>query len=263
MKLMIANKTRFAIFVSIFHNLSKFSDSINIYFTDERLYIQGMDNSHCSMFEIQILADWFTTYECEESVTIGITSSVLYRVLNTHDENQNVFMGCEKDGCNLNIQFKNTKENQKSFPKEFEIPLMDIETELLHVPESEYEVTIKMPIKSFSTVVDQLSIFGDNMNVEINDEPLMNLSSNGHEGKMCVNMMSENMDCVDEFIITTGVNISLQYSLKYIQLFTNFSKVNKDVMLKMSNGIPMEVFFDLDESEGSFARFFLAPRIDD
>ena len=140
---------------------------------------------------------------------------------------------------------------------------MDIETELLHVPESEYEVTVKMPIKSFSTVVDQLSIFGDNMNVEINDEPLMNLSSNGHEGKMCVNMMSEKMDCVDEFIITTGANISLQFSLKYIQLFTNFSKVNKDVMLKMSNGIPMEVFFDLNESEGSFARFFLAPRIDD
>ena len=140
---------------------------------------------------------------------------------------------------------------------------MDIETELLQVPECDYDMVAKLPIKSFSSIVDQLCIFGDNMTVEINDSPMMNFSSEGHEGKVCVNMVDEGKEFTDEFSVTCDVNIKLQYSLKYVQMFASFSKVNKDVTLKMSENTPMEVSYELENSENSFVRFFLAPRIDD
>ncbi len=263
MKLLIANKKNAAVFVSIFNNLSKFSDAINILFTNDHMYIQGMDSSHCSMFEIKIHSEWFESYTCEETVTIGVSTSILYRVLNTGDENQLLFLNFEKDDDKLGVSFKNLKQEHKYFPKEFEIPLIDLEVDTLHVPECDYDMVSKLPIKSFSSIVDQLCIFGDNMTVEINDSPLMKFSSDGHEGKLCVNMVEDDKEFTDEFSVTCDVDIKLQYSLKYIQMFSSFSKVNKDVTIKMSENTPMEVYFQLENSDNSFVRFFLAPRIDD
>jgi len=263
MKLLIANKKHANAFVGIFNNLSKFSDAININFTSDYMYIQGMDNSHCSLFEIKILSKWFESYECHESITIGIAPAILYRVLNTRDENQLLFLECGKDDCKLQINFKNLKQDQKDFPKEFEIPLIDLDIETLHIPDGEYDMEVKMSIKSFSNVVDQLCIFGDNMSIDVTDTPEMNLSSEGHEGKMTVNILNFDNNFIDEYSMTSGTTMNLQFSLKYIHMFTQFSKVNKDVTIKLSDNVPMEVYFTMEDSDDSYVRFFLAPRIDD
>ena len=263
MKLLIANKKNAAVFVSIFNHLTKFSDSLNIVFNTDNMYIQGMDSSHVSMFEIRIFSDWFESYKCEKSMTIGVPTGILYKVLNAGDENQLLFLEYEEDSDKLGINFKNLKADQKYFPKEFEIPLIDLETDMLHVPECDYDMVAKLPIKSLSTIVDQLCIFGDNMTVEINDSPKMNFSSDGHEGNMCVNMVDDGKEFTDEFSVTCDVDIKLQYSLKYLQMFTSFSKVNKDVTIKMSEGTPFEMYYHMENSENSFVRFFLAPKVDD
>ena len=52
MKLIIGNKKKAQIFTAIFQNLNRFTVDVNLYFKKQELYIQGMDSSHCSMFEI-------------------------------------------------------------------------------------------------------------------------------------------------------------------------------------------------------------------
>ena len=128
MKLLIANKKNAAVFVSIFNHLTKFSDSLNIVFNTDNMYIQGMDSSHVSMFEIRIFSDWFESYKCEKSMTIGVPTGILYKVLNAGDENQLLFLEYEEDSDKLGINFKNLKADQKYFPKEFEIPLTYVGT---------------------------------------------------------------------------------------------------------------------------------------
>ena len=83
MKLVIANKKKAQIFTAIFQNLNKFTADINIHFREDDFYIQGMDTSHCSMFEITLKKDWFEDYVNNENSVIGVNASVLYKIFNT------------------------------------------------------------------------------------------------------------------------------------------------------------------------------------
>lgn len=277
MKCMIANKKHANIFISIFNNLGKLSDSLIIYFTDEHMYIQGMDNSHCSMFEVKIKSEWFDSYSCEESVTIGVITNILYKVLNTRDENQLMYLNYDKDDDKMGIQFKNLKQESKDFPKEFEIPLIDLDSEMLSIPEIETNMSLQMPVKSFSTIIDQLSIFGDTItiNANMNDEDCegeywnttINMSSSGTEGNMTVNLMNDKIKVLDlEKFSYDGSLIKQHYNLKFIQIFSSFSKINKNIKMNITNDMPLEVYFSVDnekDEEKGFVRFFLAPKIDD
>ncbi len=55
MKLVITDSRKVSQFSSILKNLKNFSLDIEIHVDDERLYAQGMDSSHCCLFELELL----------------------------------------------------------------------------------------------------------------------------------------------------------------------------------------------------------------
>ena len=83
MKLIIGNKKKAQVFTAIFQNLNKFTVDVNIYFKEEELYIQGMDSSHCSMFEIVLKKDWFEDYTCDKECFVGVNALILYKIFNS------------------------------------------------------------------------------------------------------------------------------------------------------------------------------------
>ena len=48
-----------------------------------------MDSSKISVFEVHLLSDFFTSYEYEESETIGIQVSMLHKILHVRDKTKN------------------------------------------------------------------------------------------------------------------------------------------------------------------------------
>jgi hypothetical protein len=51
------------------------------------------------------------------------------------------------------------------FDKNFEIPLMDIECELLEIPDVDYDAELVIQSASFANTVSQLKQFGDIMDI--------------------------------------------------------------------------------------------------
>ena len=262
MKLVIASKKKAQIFTAIFQNLNKFTVDINIHFKEDEFYIQGMDTSHCSMFEITLKKDWFEDYINDEICVIGVNASILYKIFNTKQENQIIVMEYMNDSAKLDICFKNLQPVENEFPKEFVVPLMDIDSDLLQVPEVDYDIFMNINTKSLSTMVSQLEIFDDVVNLHYENKEL-SLNGNGDNGKIRIILLDEKHNNINKSDMNIEHDIKLCYSIRYINYFCSFSKVNPNVNISFKQDMPMVMHYELEDSENSYVKFYLAPKIDD
>tara|TARA_Y100001970_G_C14243165_1_gene866187 strand:- start:863 stop:1639 length:777 start_codon:yes stop_codon:yes gene_type:complete len=258
MKLHIVDKSKCDIFAGILQNLNKFATDINFYFNKDHLYIQGMDQSHCSMFEIKINASWFELYEINESIILGINTLILFKIMNTRQQNQLIELLCESND-KLSINFINS-ENNNEFPKQYEINLMDLDNEILSIPDCDFNVEFSLESKPFATLIDQLAIFGDNIEFVCSEEN-MNLITTGDFGTMKVNLLEEDKKYVEEIVVGLEEEMKFNYSIKFLQMFCSFSKIISNVKVNLLENTPMRVQYKLDDD--SYIHLFLAPKIDD
>jgi proliferating cell nuclear antigen len=217
-----------------------------------------MDSSHCSMFEIKITKEWFDLFQVDEELTLGINTDILYKIFHTKQNNQYIELQCE-DADRLSINFINL-ENSSDFPKEYEISLMDIDSEILHIPDCDFNVEFSLESKPFSTVIDQLAIFGDNIEFCCSEEN-MDLIAKGDLGTMKVNLLEEDKKYVEEIIIGLDDEKKFNYSIKFLQMFCSFSKIIPNVKINLLENVPMRMQYSL--TENSYIHLFLAPKIED
>jgi hypothetical protein len=80
MKLTIseANKKQF---ISIFQMLKNVSNMIQMNMNVDKIHIQGMDNSHVSLYDIQLDKTWFHIYEIDVSKDVCVDSALFSQVL--------------------------------------------------------------------------------------------------------------------------------------------------------------------------------------
>lgn len=62
MNIQITQPVKCDIFSQMFQHIKLFTEHINITFREEGLYIQTMDKSHVSVFELKIPHTWFDSY---------------------------------------------------------------------------------------------------------------------------------------------------------------------------------------------------------
>lgn len=302
MKFSIHSTTLAKRFTNVFTNLSNLSDSVVLYFKEDGLYIQGMDSSHVSLYEAKFHKDWFSTYKVDENDTQQIAISLEYfkKVLSTRGDNQLIYI--EYNGATpdtLTIIFRSMVKDSKEFPREYEMMLMDIDTETVVIPDEEQSVQFYVDTKTFSSLIKQLSMFDESVNIRCSEEEIK-FSSKGIDGSMNVNLFDNDKDYVDEFMIDEDYKLNIRFALRYFEHFCAFQKVSHRVRLSFTNDFPVEMFYSLEttkdnkkskpdcekeiqnndedseDNEGdeeiedteeedpkSFLRFFLAPKIVD
>ena len=152
MEVIIKDINKGNIFVEIFKKLKIFTDSFILTFNDEQLYLQGMDSSHIIVFELIINKEWFDEYNVNDTVSCGINTNILSKILSVKDENQYLKLYQENDNDKLNIDFLNQENNKNNYEKYFQLPLIDIDTETLGIPEQEYDVTFSIDYKDYKNI---------------------------------------------------------------------------------------------------------------
>tara|TARA_B100000900_G_scaffold258152_1_gene220014 strand:+ start:2874 stop:3680 length:807 start_codon:yes stop_codon:yes gene_type:complete len=268
MKLVITDPHKVSQFSNILKNLKNFSIDIEFHINNERLYAQGMDSSHVCLFELVLLCDWFTEYEVDETSVIGINCELLSRVLNCLGENQNIELNYNSDNDNLFITLS-PKEGESGIVKEFKLPLMNLEVDLLEIPDTEYTADIHMVSNQFTELVNQLSIFGNEIKVKCSED--IRLTGTGELGSMDA-VIKE--DDILMYAIEEDTVLDLNFSMSYINMMVAFGRINKKVQIHISDAMPMKIQYgmdnfmdeeeeDEDEGDKNYIRFFLAPKIED
>jgi proliferating cell nuclear antigen len=283
MNIVIQNKTKADIFVSLFQYISKFTDNMNLMFENERFYMQSINTSHVVILEICLPKEWFDIYEITEgSIIIGVNTSLFYKVLKKREKTQQInicYNNTENtdrlqfyftdattsstDELTEEIQKGSKKEDVLIFDKDFEIPLIDIDEELLSIPEMEYQAELSLSTDKFANLISQLKDFGETLEIECSEDKITLSSNSSENGKMITRILIEDLT---EFSIEENEIIQMEFALKYLYDICLYQKISKTMDLKISKDFPMRIMYPLgnsnEEKDATFL-FYLAPKMGD
>lgn len=274
MKLTLKDTIKVSKFSAIFQHLKQLVECIAIYFSEDGMYIQGMDNTQICLFECKLTNTWFDEYEFTTNVDdprVCMNTSILYKVISAVDEKHMIEISYEGNTDILHIKFADPADNV--FNKCFEISLMEFDSELMTIPREESHVDLTMDTAKFSKLVSQLLIFSDVLTLTFSDEDIK-FRAEGTEGAMSSKI---DLEDVKEYAIGEDSVLTQSYSLTYINMMCSFGKLNKNIEMGFSNNMPMSLIYDLDiedsqdtDMEGEekkikkcFVGFYLAPKLDD
>lgn len=264
MRFSIENQDKLNKFVTIFKNAKTICKEVNISVKTAGLYVQGMDSSHVAIFELYLVNEWFTTFECKVDVVMGVSCEVIGNILNCIADGQILKWSYMHDSSEeLLIYFENC-----GMDKMFEVKLLNIDEEQLGIPDMEYEVDLKLNSMAFEKIMNQLNIFGDTLEIECGKDDNVYLRTKGDVGKMQVRMTEND---IVEYAYDDEVELTISFSLRYLAMFSKFSKLNSACSLHMSRNQPLKMVYALDswmeeddEKETvNYFRFYLAPKVDE
>jgi proliferating cell nuclear antigen PCNA len=256
----IQNEFKASNFSFLFQNLKTFTDNLSISFNKNKLYFQSTDSANITIFELNIVNDWFDEFDVNTDVSIGINTNILAKILSTREKGHTIkFEYNENHPDNLSIYFDSN--NKEILKREFEIPLVDIEVELMQIPEQETNADIQLSSVNFSNVISQLKLFGDYATIKCNEEIIEFTSHSVETGKMKVNI---DINDLNEYSITEDMELNMSYTLNYLNNISTFSKLTKNVFIHITEDFPIKIIYYLDDTEDKEKSlcFYLAPMID-
>ena len=271
MNFLLSNNKKCEQFVSTFMNIKTFAESVNIAIYEDRLYAQGMDPSHVALFEIVLLKEWFDRFETSDGTQhIGISLTILQKILKTWKPDHSIELSCKKDSAKLHIRFHGKHK------KSFKMSLLDIDMELLQIPEINHPLQSCIASSMWKEILDELIMFGDSVSMTCNNDQ-MKLKAKDDE-LLCLmkNKISKKHFQHYAFNIEEYDEIHITYSLRYLIKACAFHKVASQMNIHMDPNVPLQITYyfentNMDESdechdknEDNYVRFYIAPKeVDD
>ena len=258
MRIQITDKKKKDIFVSVFQVLKNCSSLICVMFETELVHIQGMDKSHVCLFDVKLHKNWFTNYDIIDSTKICFDSNVFHSIISTKSENQDLIIKMNSDEQDvLYVNFESIEAKKGDFKKSFKMPLAEYEYEEMNIPTVDYDADFSLLSKQITDMFSQLNNFGNDIIINCS-ETSISLTTNGITGEMRVDIP---IDDLSSYSIVEGEDITLTYSLAYINKMCITNKLSADVEFSLSNDCPMKISYDLGDDSSMI--FFMAPKMND
>ena len=277
MQLTINDNKKASKFNTIFAHLKAFTDNVCLFYKEDGVYIQCMDDSRCCLFECVLDKSWFNEYKIDEPCSSGINIALFQKILGARQESQWLTLRLnsgdgegEETADKLCIDFYYEKKavcssssTTTTFDKFFEVPLYSIESDVMEITDFETAVDLTMDSKLFYDLVNQLTMFDDNITFTFFNDTVHMLSS-GLNGSMKAVIKVE--DVVAYAFVDEGESdLKQSYSLRFIQMMAHFNKLAPEMLLGFSKTMPMFMRYNVDTDVGavkeSYVRIHLAPKI--
>merc|ERR1712003_588185 len=146
---------------------------------------------------------------------------------------------------------------------EFDLKLMQIESEHMEVPEQHYKVTAKMPSAEFQKICRDLKEFGETMQVKASKDGIT-FSVQGDLGAGNVMLKPRESDKPEEKVaLKVDEPVTATFALRYLVNFSKAAPLCGAVELGLGPDAPLLVKYDLENTENGHMQFYLAPKIDE
>ena len=246
MKFVLASTRKTQQFIAIFANLKNFTDNVSLFFREKNIYIQCLDDSHCCLFECQLDQGWFKEYTYDpmaDQACIGVNIAMLNKVLNAWNDTQELSIETDPVTDKVAINYEKGNAATGHFNKYFELSLMTLENNLMDVKVKDTLVDLTVDSKIFCALINQLTIFDNNLTFTFNEDNIECVSS-GTEGSMKALI---NIAEVKEYAITESTILKQSYSLRYVQMMCHFNKLAAEIKMGFSEDMPMVMKYSLDD----------------
>jgi len=202
----------------------------------------------------------FTDYKCERATSLGMNVDSLAKILKMCGPNDALKLRCRPDADICTFMCETGDQDRIS---EFDLKLMNIESEHMEIPEQQYKVIAKLPSSEFQKICKDLKEFGETMQVQANKEGIT-FSVSGDVGTGNILLKPRESEKQEERVhLTVHEPVTATFALRYLVNFAKAAPLCGSVELGLGPDAPLQVKYDLESSDNGHMQFYLAPKIDE
>jgi len=153
---------------------------------------------------------------------------------------------------------------------EYELKLMNLDSEYLGIPDTEYSVVVTMPANKFQRICRDLGNIGDTVSIVCTKSGIQfNVSGDLGTGSVKLSQSATSDKPEEAVTIAMQEPITQTFALKYLNQFAKATPLCTQVSLSLSPDVPLVVEYKIQEEEDGDTnelgqiRYYLAPKIDD
>merc|ERR1719219_1674920 len=200
----------------------------------------------------------FEPWRCDRTYQMGIHLEHLNKVLKCMGAKDELTLKYKDGADEVDFVFTSTDQEKVSH---FSLKLMEIDSEHLGIPETEYKTTVQMSSAEFQRICRDLAVLGDTLTISVNKDNVQ-FCVNGEVGKgemtVKASTATDEMEGTD---IDCEEPVTQTFAMRYLNFFTKATVLSKCVQLSMSPEVPLMVEYPVDEI--GYVRYYLAPKIEE
>jgi proliferating cell nuclear antigen len=233
---------------------------VNFDCSEKGLQVQSMDSSHVALVSLMLRESAFADFKCDRPTSLGMNIESLAKIFKMCGPNDSLKLRYQNDADTLNFQCENGQDDRIS---DFDLKLMQIESEHMEIPEQQYKVTIKMPSSEFQKICRDLKEFGETLTLTATKEGVK-FSVAGDVGAGNVFVKPRDSAKAEEKVsLTVHENVTANFALRYLVNFAKAAPLSGGVELGLGPDAPLLVKYELEKAENGHMQFYLAPKIDE
>ncbi len=173
-----ARLSQAALLKKILESIKDLVNDANFDCSSAGIKLQAMDSSHVSLVALELKSEGFDSFRCDRNLQLGINLGSMSKILKCAGNDDVVTIKCDDGANTVSFTFENQSKafflmtissfriSNALFPEqdkvsEFELKLLEIDSDILGIPDQEYQCVVKMPATEFQRICRDLTILGD------------------------------------------------------------------------------------------------------
>lgn len=230
------------LFSEIIGIISELVLEVRLKIDKEGLRIMAIDPANVAMISFKLPASAFSELEVKNPEVLGVSLESLKAVLRRLKSGSVLLITRQENELKLEIQDK--------IKREFNLALIEIESEEKEIPNLEFASKIEMASTDFSEAIEDSSVVADSCSF-ISEPDKFIIQAKG-------SLNSFKSEFSDEVNIQAETANS-KYSLEYLQKMAKATKLVDKLVINFSTDYPLKLDFNTPFLELSF---ILAPRVE-
>jgi proliferating cell nuclear antigen len=233
---------------------------VNFDCSERGIQVQSMDSSHVALVSLLLREAAFSDYKCDRAVSLGMNVESLAKILRMCGPADSLKLKADTGADHVSFQCESSAEDRIA---DFDLKLMEIESEHMEIPEQQYKVIAKLPSAEFQKICRDLKEFGETMQINASKEGIR-FSVQGDVGTGNVMLKPRESEKPEEKVaLTVHEPVVATFALRYLNNFAKAAPLCGAVELGLGPDAPLLVKYDLDSADNGHMQFYLAPKIDE
>merc|ERR1711948_52250 len=205
--------------------------------SEKGIQVQSMDSSHVALVSLLLRESAFSEFKCDRPTSLGMNVDSLAKILKMCGPSDALKLRWQNEADTVSFQCEGGDDRIA----DFDLKLVQIESEHMEIPEQQYKVVARLPSAEFQRICRDLKEFGETMHVKASKEGIT-FSVKGDVG---------------------AGNVTATFALRYLVNFSKAAPLCGSVELGLGPDAPLLVKYNLENADNGYMQFYLAPKIDE
>jgi proliferating cell nuclear antigen len=233
---------------------------VNFDCSEKGLQVQSMDSSHVALVSLLLRESAFTDFKCDRATSLGMNVDSLGKIFKMCGPTDSLKLRWQNEADTVNFQCESGEDDRIA---DFELKLMQIESEHMEIPEQQYPVIARLPSAEFLKVCRDLKEFGETMQIQASKDGIR-FSVQGDVGTGNVVLKPREAEKPEDRVtLKVTEAVTATFALRYLVTFAKAAPLCSTVELGLGADSPLSVKYELENAENGFMQFYLAPKIDE